>query len=116
MNNLHNHMDQIKLSGIRVIGERAATLAAQGRRVVKLQVGEPDFSTPRHVIDASIASLEECDTHYAPNRGIFSLREAVSEKLKKDNGIACFCEKTAAETGVYVDPGHTLMNRFVQKD
>lgn len=63
-------------------------MAAQGRRVVKLQVGEPDFSTPRHVIDASIASLEECDTHYAPNRGIFSLREAVSEKLKKDNGIA----------------------------
>ena len=34
-------------------------------------------------------------------------------KEEKDNGIACFCEETAASTGVFVEPGHTLMNRFV---
>lgn len=88
MKGFSNHMDKIKLSGIRVIGEKAAALAAQGHRVVKLQAGEPDFSTPRHSIDAAIASLENFDTHYTPNRGILSLREAVAEKLKKDNGVS----------------------------
>ncbi len=83
-----NHMDEIKLSGIRVIGERAAALAAQGRKIIKLQVGEPDFPTPQHTIEAAVASLENCDTHYTPNRGIMALREAIAEKLEKDNGIA----------------------------
>lgn len=88
MSNFTNHMDQIKLSGIRVIGERAAALAAEGKKIVKLQVGEPDFSTPRHVIDAAIASLNNLDTHYTPNRGILPLRTAISEKLKKDNNVS----------------------------
>lgn len=87
MRELSNHMDQIKLSGIRVIGERAAALERQGRQVIKLQVGEPDFSTPGHTVAAAMASLEALDTHYTPNRGILPLREAVAEKLERDNGL-----------------------------
>ena len=82
-----NHMDQIKLSGIRVIGERAAALEREGRKIIRLQVGEPDFATPRHTIAAAVASLEGLDTHYTPNRGILPLRQAVARKLEKDNGI-----------------------------
>lgn len=80
-------MSRIQLSGIRVIGEKAAALAAQGRTIIKLQVGEPDFSTPRHIIDAAVADLNALDTHYTPNRGTLELRQAVAEKLEKDNGI-----------------------------
>ncbi len=82
-----NHMDAIELSKIRAIGEKAAALAAQGRTVTKLQVGEPDFGTPQHIIDAAIASLRAGDTHYAPNRGTLAMRQAVSEKLWVDNKI-----------------------------
>lgn len=82
-----NHMDQIKLSGIRVIGERAAALEREGQKIIRLQVGEPDFPTPAHTIAAAVASLEDLDTHYTPNRGILPLRQAVAGKLEQDNGL-----------------------------
>jgi aminotransferase len=88
MNNFSNHLEKVKLSGIRVIGDRASALAAQGRRVVRLQIGEPDFYTPRHIIDAAIASLGRCETHYASNRGLPELRAAIAQKLEKENRIS----------------------------
>ncbi len=82
-----NHMDAIELSKIRAIGEKATAMAAQGREITKLQVGEPDFDTPSHIIEAAIASLRAGDTHYAPNRGTMALRQAIADKLWADNGI-----------------------------
>ena len=82
-----NHMDIIQLSNIRAIGEKASALAAQGREVTKLQVGEPDFTTPKHIIDAAIADLAAGDTHYAPNRGTLAFRQAIAEKLWNDNQV-----------------------------
>ncbi|MBP3736764.1 MAG: pyridoxal phosphate-dependent aminotransferase [Lachnospiraceae bacterium] len=82
-----NHMDEIQLSKIRQIGELAGEMAAKGKSVIKLQVGEPDFATPQQIIDAAIRSLQNKETHYTPNRGTMALRKALSDKLKKDNGI-----------------------------
>ncbi len=82
-----NHMDAIQLSNIRAIGEKAAALAAEGREVTKLQVGEPDFGTPKHIVDAAIASLQAGDTHYAPNRGTLAFRQAIADKLWNDNQV-----------------------------
>ena len=82
-----NHMDTIQLSRIRQIGEKAGEMAKAGRSVIKLQVGEPDFDTPQPIIDAAIASLNRRETHYAHNRGTIELRQALSEKLRRDNGI-----------------------------
>ena len=80
-------MDTIQLSRIRQIGEKANDMAKAGRSVIKLQVGEPDFDTPQPIIDAAIASLNRRETHYAHNRGTMEMREALSRKLWKDNGI-----------------------------
>lgn len=115
-----NHMDSIELSKIRVIGEKAAELAKQGREVTKLQVGEPDFATPDHIVEAAVASLRAGDTHYTPNRGTPELREAIANKLWKDNKIkadpatdilvlngcveALFCSVTGL-----LDPGDELI-------
>ena len=76
-----------KLLRIRVIGEKAADLAANGRRVVKLHVGEPDFETPERIRGAAIASLNRKETHYTHNRGTMELRTAVSRKLSAENGV-----------------------------
>lgn len=88
-----NHMDEIQLSKIRQIGELAGRMEKEGRSVIKLQVGEPDFDTPQHIIDAAIASLDRKETHYAPNRGTLACRQAIAAKLRRDNGIQADPEK-----------------------
>ena len=55
--------------------------------LVHLEIGEPDFSTPQHIIDAAKKALDEGYTHYTPNAGYEDLRESVSRKVLKDNGI-----------------------------
>ena len=80
-------MDGIELSRIRQIGEKATEMAAAGRSIIKLQVGEPDFDTPQRAISAAIASLQKMETHYTPNRGTMELRRAISDKLWRDNRI-----------------------------
>ncbi len=87
MRKFGSHLDNVRFSSIRAIGDRIREMEAEGRKVVRLQIGEPDFSSPQHIIDAAIKSLENKDTHYAPNRGILPLRQAIAEKLKKDNGL-----------------------------
>lgn len=83
----HNHMDDIEMSKIRMVGDKATKMASEGRSIVKLHLGEPDFDTPQRVVDAAIASLQNKETHYAPNRGTMALRQAIAEKLWRDNQI-----------------------------
>ncbi len=54
---------------------------------INLGIGEPDFDTPKHVIDAAKKALDEGKTHYTPNNGIPELREAICKKLKNDNNL-----------------------------
>ncbi|GLF98500.1 pyridoxal phosphate-dependent aminotransferase [Streptomyces yaizuensis] len=76
--------------------ERSATIAlldevqrlrAQGLKVLDLNGGEPDFATAEHIAAEAGTALHEGFTHYTPSRGLLSLREAISEKLRQDNGL-----------------------------
>lgn len=71
----------IDLSGIRKMFELA------GEDSINLGLGEPDFNTPKHIIDAAKTALDEGFTHYTVNKGILELREEISIKLRKENGI-----------------------------
>jgi aspartate aminotransferase len=62
---------------------RARALEATGRHVVHLEIGEPDFDTPSHIVTAGQQALEEGLTHYGPGAGLPELRQAVSRYLKK---------------------------------
>jgi aspartate aminotransferase len=62
-------------------------LRANGIDVIDLSLGEPDFDTPTHVKQAAIRAIEENWSHYTPVPGYLELREAVCEKLKRDNGL-----------------------------
>jgi aspartate/methionine/tyrosine aminotransferase len=57
---------------------RAKALEAQGKHVVHLEIGEPDFSTPANIVEAGINALREGQTHYTPSQGLLPLREAVA--------------------------------------
>ncbi len=66
---------------------RARALEAQGRSVVHLEIGEPDFDTPSHIIAAAQQALEEGYTHYGPGAGQPELRQAVAGYLKRWRGL-----------------------------
>jgi len=58
---------------------RARALEAQGRHIVHLEIGEPDFDTPAHITEAGIAALRAGATHYGPPPGLLDLRAAIAE-------------------------------------
>lgn len=67
---------------------RAKALEADGRRIIHLQIGEPDFDTPPHVVEAAAQALRDGHTHYCPAPGIPELREAAAAYLSRTRGLA----------------------------
>ena len=77
-----------RLSGIKPSGIRRLFDLAQGDPdVISLGVGEPDFVSPPHVLEAAKRAMDKGKTHYTPNAGIFELREGLAKKAKKDYGL-----------------------------
>jgi aspartate aminotransferase len=66
---------------------RARALEATGRTIVHLEIGEPDFDTPGHIVQAGQQALEAGHTHYGPGAGLPELRQAVSRYLQRWRGI-----------------------------
>ena len=77
-------LKRIKPSGIR----RFFTLTQQVPDVISLSVGEPDFTSPKHALDAGCQAAKEGKTHYAPTNGIVELREALAQKAYRDYGLS----------------------------
>src|SRR5438132_8648283 len=69
------------------IGDLIAEMKARGEKVLSLAIGEPDFPTPAHIVDAAKKALDADFTKYTPAAGIRELREAVAEKVQKENHI-----------------------------
>src|SRR6188508_23975 len=67
---------------------RARALEAQGRRIIHLEIGEPDFPTPAHIVEAGARALRDGNTHYCPAPGLAVLREACAEHLSRHRGLA----------------------------
>lgn len=66
---------------------RAKALEAQGRSVIHLEIGEPDFDTPKNIVDAGVRALQEGATHYGPSAGLAQAREAFAQHFSKDRGV-----------------------------
>jgi aspartate aminotransferase len=86
---------------------RARALEAQGRHVIHLQLGEPDFDTPEHIIEAGVEALRSGETHYTPAAGIPQLREAIAREISKTRGIV------VGSDNVVVTPGGKPIMFFV---
>jgi aspartate/methionine/tyrosine aminotransferase len=67
---------------------RAQALETQGREVVHLEIGEPDFATPDHIVEAAMKALRDGETHYCPASGLPVLRDACAEDLSRRRGVA----------------------------
>jgi len=66
---------------------RAKQLEAQGREIVHLEIGEPDFDTPRNITDAAIKALNEGWTHYNPSAGLLDMRETIAQYISNTRNI-----------------------------
>jgi aspartate/methionine/tyrosine aminotransferase len=66
---------------------RAKELEREGRDVIHLEIGEPDFATPAHICDAAYAALRAGETHYCPSAGLVELREVAAEELARTRGV-----------------------------
>ena len=71
-----------------VVLARARALEAQGRNIIHLEIGEPDFNTPEHIKNAAIRSLHANRTHYTPAAGVMELRTAVADYVQRTRGAS----------------------------
>jgi aspartate/methionine/tyrosine aminotransferase len=78
---------------------RAKALERQGRHIVHLEVGEPDFDTPENIKDAAVQALRDGFTHYTPTAGLWEAREAVAEYVGRTRGIPVAPEEVVLTTG-----------------
>jgi aspartate aminotransferase len=78
---------------------RARALEAQGRKIVHLEIGEPDFDTPRFIRTAAARALEEGFTHYGPSAGLPEFRKAIAERWKADRAIPCDADNVVVTPG-----------------
>ena len=78
---------RLPYSQIRVMFDAAKKMESQGRDVIHLEIGRPDFNTPAHIVAAAVQALQEGKHHYSQNAGIPELRRAVSCKYREEYGL-----------------------------
>ena len=83
-------------------------MVREGIDVVSLAAGEPDFDTPEHIKQAAIKAINEGFTKYTPSSGMFELRQVISRKFKKDNGLDYAPEQIVVSNGAK----HSINNIF----
>ena len=91
--------DKIQPSITLKISSIAKELSKKGRKVIDMSVGEPDFSTPSHIVQAAWQAMKEGKTFYTPTRGIPELLDAIAEKLKNENKIEISSENIIVTPG-----------------
>ncbi|THG54945.1 pyridoxal phosphate-dependent aminotransferase [Muribaculum caecicola] len=99
MNQISNRVQALAPSQTLAMSQKSAELKAQGIDVINLSVGEPDFSTPDHIKDAAKKAIDDNFTFYTPVPGYMSLRKAISQKLKEENGVEFAPEQIVVSGG-----------------
>lgn len=96
---LSDRVGGVRESATMAVEELARTLRAQGREVVSVASGDPDFATPAHIVEAAHQAMLAGDTHYPPSRGTPRLIDAIVQKLHRENAVE------AGTSQVIVTPG-----------
>ncbi len=98
-NDLSKRVRAIKPSPTLAVSNLASQLRAQGRDVIGLGAGEPDFDTPQHICDAAIEAIRSGDTHYTAVDGTVALKQAIIDKFERDNGLTYQADQILVSCG-----------------
>jgi len=96
---LNDRVAEMQPSATLAMKSRAAEMRRQGHPVVALSAGEPDFDTPAPIAEAGKQAIEDGFTHYTENPGTMELRQAICEKLQRDNDLAYTPEQIVCSNG-----------------
>ena len=92
-------MSRLLIEGAFEVLQRAKALEAQGRSIIHLEIGEPDFDTPKHVIEAGKQALDQGWTHYGPTPGFLDFRETIAQYVCTTRGIKVGPENVCVTPG-----------------
>jgi aspartate/methionine/tyrosine aminotransferase len=92
-------ISRLESEGAFVVLAKAKKLEAEGKNIIHLQIGEPDFDTPKNICDAGIQAIRDGHTHYAPSGGIPEARAAAAEYMSKTRGVDYKAENTVIMPG-----------------
>lgn len=87
MSQLSERLQRLAPSATLAMSQKSSEMKAQGIDVINMSVGEPDFNTPEHIKEAAKKAIDDNFSKYSPVPGYADLREAISAKLKKENGL-----------------------------
>ena len=96
---LAGRMNRIGVEGAFKVLARARALEAQGRDIIHLEIGEPDFDTAPHIVEAAKRALDEGFTRYAPTPGLPELRQAIARHISRTRGINVGPERVSVVPG-----------------
>mgnify|MGYP001645584300 FL=1 len=96
---LSDRVNNMALSATLAMAAKARELKAQGKDIISLSLGEPDFAVPDFVKKAAIEAIEQGYNKYSPVDGYLELKEAICEKFKKDNGLTYTPSQVIVSTG-----------------
>ena len=84
-----DRINRVQESGTMKMKELAGQKKAEGKKIISFTVGEPDFDTPKHIVEAAKKALDEGKTRYLNAPGLPELRDAIAKAAKADNGVPC---------------------------
>jgi len=99
MGSLSDRLSILSESQTLAMVKKTRELQAQGKDIISLSIGEPDFDTPQFIKDAAKKAIDNNITHYTPVAGFLDLKKAISEKFKRDNGLTYAPDQIVVSTG-----------------
>ncbi len=96
---LANRMSRLGTETAFEVLNKARALERQGRTIIHLEIGEPDFDTPANVVEAAVAALHKGWTHYGPSAGLPDLRQAIAEEVSRTRAVEVSSDEVVVVPG-----------------
>ena len=107
---LSDRLSAMEESATIAMSRKSRELKAEGKDVISLSLGEPDFNTPEFIKDAAVAAMKNNFTKYTPVPGYEDLRQAISDKFKRDNGLNYGIDQIVVSTGAKQSIANVVMS------
>src|SRR5437868_6414877 len=96
---LANRMSRLGTETAFEVLNKARALERQGKNIIHLEIGEPDFDTPKNIVESAVSALHKGWTHYGPSAGLPDLRQAIAQEVSASRGVEVTPEEVVVVPG-----------------